>query len=112
MPRAIIGGERSPVVVTIGYGVGSNGLRSHDLTLPVRPEYRAPRWLGPTPDNAGGVDPFLKIIETEIKPRIFAELPINTADQTIFGHSLVGLAVIRALFTEPTAFHTYIAASP
>jgi predicted alpha/beta superfamily hydrolase len=37
---------------------------------------------------------------------------VNRDDQTIFGHSLGGLAVLEALFTEPGAFRTFVAASP
>ena len=39
-------------------------------------------------------------------------MPVNSADQALFGYSIAGLAVLRALFTEPTAFRTFIAASP
>jgi predicted alpha/beta superfamily hydrolase len=93
-------------------GGALNALRFHDLTLPVAPNHRAPDWTGLTPDNVGGVDAFLKVIEMDIKPRVAATVPVNSADQAIFGHSIAGLAVLRALFTEPTAFRTFIVASP
>lgn len=87
-----------------------NRLRTHDLTLPVAPAHRAPDWFEPS--RNGGVDDFLKIIETEIKPKIAALVPVDPANQALYGHSLGGLAVIHALFTEPTAFRSFIASSP
>jgi predicted alpha/beta superfamily hydrolase len=87
-------------------------LRFHDYTLPVAPDHRAPAWSGLTPDNVGGLDAFLKVIETEIKPRVAQLVPVDTANAALFGHSIGGLAVLRALFTEPGAFRTFIAASP
>jgi predicted alpha/beta superfamily hydrolase len=104
-------GDTSPMGLA-DIGGAFNTLRFHDLTLPVALNHRAPDWTGLTPDNVGGVDEFLKVIETEIKPKVAATVPLNAANQAIFGHSIAGLAVLRALFTEPKAFHTFIAASP
>jgi predicted alpha/beta superfamily hydrolase len=87
-----------------------NKLRRHDFTSTVAPNHRAPAWFELV-DN-GGVDDFLKIIEAEIKPKIAALVPVDTANQALYGHSLGGLAVVHALFTEPTAFRTFIASSP
>ena len=87
-----------------------NRLRTHDLTLPVATAHRAPDWFEPS--RNGGLDDFLKVIETEIKPRIAALVPIDTANQALYGHSLGGLAVVHALFIEPTAFRSFIASSP
>lgn len=88
-------------------------LRFLDFVTPTSPENRGPKWLGGGGSYSGGdVDTFLKVIETEIKPRVEATAPINKADQALFGHSLGGFAVLRALFTEPRAFRTFIASSP
>src|SRR5262249_14938702 len=62
--------------------------------------------------EVGGVDDLLKTIERDVKPRIAALAKIDPSDQTLFGHSFGGLAVLRAAFTEPNAFRTFIAASP
>jgi len=104
-------GDRTPVGLG-DIGLAMNALRFHDLTLPVAAVHRAPDWTGLTPANVGGVDDFLRVIETEIKPRVAAAVAVNPADQALFGHSIAGLAVLRALFTEPQAFRTFIAASP
>ena len=89
--------------------------RMYDMGLPMNEaELKEASATGAslTARNVGGMDDFLKTIETEVKPRVYALAPINRADQTLFGHSLGGLAVLEALFTEPTAFRTFVAASP
>lgn len=102
-------GDTSPIgmdAISSAY----NKLRRHDLTSTIAPNHRAPDWFEP-PDT-GGVDDFLKIIETEIKPRVAALVPVDTANQALYGHSMGGLAVVHALFTEPNAFRSFIASSP
>ena len=84
--------------------------RFYDLSLPA--DMAGFAELGLTAKNTGGLDDFLKIIETEIKPRVSAIAPIDLSNQAIFGHSLGGLAVLHALFTMPGAFRTFIIASP
>ncbi|HWE44828.1 MAG TPA: alpha/beta hydrolase-fold protein [Caulobacteraceae bacterium] len=88
--------------------------RTYDLTLPADAEVLKANGGGGVfgPQDVGGVDDFLKTIETEVKPRVYALAPVNKDDQTLFGHSLGGLAVVDALFTEPAAFRTFVAASP
>lgn len=104
-------GDESPIGLQ-HIGMANAVLRNQDYTLPVAPEHRAPAWTGLTPENVGGVDAFLRVIEEEIKPRVAAIAPVNADNQALFGHSIAGLAVLRALFTEPDAFRTFIAASP
>lgn len=41
-----------------------------------------------------------------------AVLPIDPDRQSLFGHSFGGLFVLYSLFTRPSAFTTWIAASP
>jgi predicted alpha/beta superfamily hydrolase len=59
-----------------------------------------------------GADEFLRVILTEIKPRVAAAAPVNPDRSTVFGHSLGGLFVLHALFTHPDAFQTWLALSP
>lgn len=68
--------------------------------------------MNAAPGDFNGVDGFLRTIEADIKPRVAALAAINRDAQTLFGHSLGGLAVLHALFTEPAAFHNFVAASP
>jgi uncharacterized protein len=90
--------------------------RFYDLSLPTSDRALEdlsregfPKWKSA---SFGGVDAFLKVIETEIKPRIAALAPIDTGDQAFFGHSFGGYAVLHALLVEPNAFRTFIIASP
>jgi predicted alpha/beta superfamily hydrolase len=61
---------------------------------------------------SGGGDAFLRVIEDEVKPLVQSRYKIDTARQTLFGMSFGGLAALRGLFRNPTAFSTYIVASP
>ncbi len=104
-------GDASPLKPSDA-GRAFNLLRARDLTLPIADKNREPAWLHITPENVGGVDDFLKVIESEIKPKVAALVPVNPANQALFGHSLGGLATLHALLTEPQAFRTFIIASP
>jgi predicted alpha/beta superfamily hydrolase len=117
------GGLRRAVLVGIGLPVDTFKellqQRTKDLTTPLSPE-SLEKLRRSDPDQYamlgfamnGGVDSFLQVIEKEIKPFIATRAPVNIQDQTIFGHSFGGLTVLRALFTEPKAFRTFIASSP
>lgn len=90
--------------------------RMYDLTLPASEAFMAtqsvPGFLTPTMADVGGLDDFLETLEREVKPRIAALAPVDAGNQALFGHSLGGLAVVHALFTRPTAYRSFIAASP
>jgi predicted alpha/beta superfamily hydrolase len=88
-------------------------MRDYDFKWPVSPEHRAPALVEKDIGaETGDVGAFLQVIEKEIKPRVEAMVPIDRSNQALFGHSSGGLAVVYALFTEPTAFRTFIPASP
>lgn len=113
------GAIRPAVVVGIGYPTNrlteAMVLRFKDLSLPATAE-----WMessvhpmgGIAPEQVGGVDAFLAVIEDEIKPAVAARAQVNPAEQTLMGHSLGGLAVLRALFTRPESYARFVAASP
>jgi hypothetical protein len=109
---------RPAVVVGIGYPLSDSmeilKTRNKDLTLPISQDVllRMPPNPGLTLDNTGGLDDFLKVIEEEIKPLVSSMTPVNLNDQTLMGHSLGGLAVVRALFTTPSSYRTFVASSP
>lgn len=87
--------------------------RDHDLTLPASDDFIKRRpGFGITRDNVGGLDDFLSMIERDLKPKVEALVPIDRANQALFGHSFGGLAVVRAMFTQPSAYRAFIAASP
>src|SRR5207237_9175141 len=90
--------------------------RQYDLTRAATDAERAAQTApGETPlrsANVGGLDDFLKTIETEVKPRVAALAHIDSANQALFGHSFGGLATLHALFVEPNAFRTFLISSP
>lgn len=106
VPSLVVGigyptaGPLDPVARTLDYTPDVD--RS---TLPVRPDGTA--WP-PT----GGADAFLDFVETELKPAIAADFPIDRTRQVLFGHSFGGLLSLYALFTRPGAFQAHIASSP
>ena len=113
-----VGEARAAVVVGIGYPTESmltvQTLRLKDMTTATSPERFAASRPGPgaTLENTGGLDAYLRVLEEEIKPLVARQARIDPADQTLLGHSLGGLAVLRALFTAPTSFRTFVASSP
>ena len=89
--------------------------RMFDLSLPASNEVLAvdfPYEWQIREAQVGGLDAFLKVMETEVKARVAEIVSIDSSKQAIFGHSLGGLAVLHALFVEPGAFRTFVAASP
>jgi hypothetical protein len=116
-----IGGELTPaVVVGIGYPDAQDDMRvslarrDYDLTPTGGTAADAAQTraqTGVTPTYAGA-DQFLKVILTEVEPRVAAAVPIDPTRTTLFGHSLGGLFVLHALFTHPEAFRTWLALSP
>ena len=89
--------------------------RLYDLSLPASEAVLTndfPKAYEVRESDVGGLEPFLRVVESEIKPRVASLLPIDSSNQALFGHSLGGLAVIHALFAAPGAFRTFVAASP
>lgn len=79
------------------------------------------RWLDLSPAKSrdpnekratGGGDDFLRVIEGEIKPLVASRFNVESANQTLWGHSLGGLLVLRSMFTRPGSFSTYLSSSP
>jgi predicted alpha/beta superfamily hydrolase len=99
-----------PSMIAIYFG------RSYDLTVPASDAVLAanssPGMPVLTSKDVGGIDDLLKTIEADVKPKVAALVPLDPKQDALFGHSLGGLAVLRALFFEPDAFQTFIVASP
>jgi uncharacterized protein len=99
------------IVVGVGYPVRTlydDARRNHDFTLgpPVvsRPESAGSKF--------GGAAAFLDFLRHDLRDAVGKAYPINTRRQSLFGHSLGGYFVLHALFAEPDAFATFVAASP
>lgn len=102
------------VIVTIGYPLDAAYdplRRSWDLGPPPGKTY--PPFFENSPEvKTGGAEEFLSFIEGQIKPMVEATIPIDPRRQALFGHSFGGLFVLYSLFSRPSAFTTWIAASP
>lgn len=102
------------VIVAIGYPVDGPYdplRRSWDLSPPPGRTY--PPFYENTPDVVtGGAGEFLAFIEDELKPWVEGRATIDPSRQALYGHSFGGLFALYSLFTRPTAFRTWIAASP
>jgi predicted alpha/beta superfamily hydrolase len=107
----------SPTIV-VGIGSPSDKLnqdqRYFDFT-PVTPEDHLLH-SGTEPavkqGGTGGEDAFCDFILSQVRPAIASRFKVNPDRQVIFGHSLAGRFVLHMLFTHPTSFSAYIAASP
>lgn len=83
-------------------------------------DYSPPPFPGPKPEHrnrqseqppAGGAPAFLRVMKEEVIPLIDKRYR-TTADRGIHGHSLGGLFVAYALFTDPEVFSRYAITSP
>jgi uncharacterized protein len=110
-----MGHEIVPVlVVGIGYPEGDPeawmSRRTLDLT-PCAPRKPMPH-DSPDPADWGGLDRFLDFIDEQVHPRVRDAYPLAAAHRVLFGHSLGGLAVTRALLRRPTSYEGWFAVSP
>lgn len=60
----------------------------------------------------GGADRFIAFLNDELKPEIAKQFPMNSQQQSLYGHSFGGLFVLYHFFQKPDAFQRYFAASP
>jgi predicted alpha/beta superfamily hydrolase len=117
---SVLPGDRPAIVVGIGYPIKRPrpwpDRRNLDFTTPISAEtltrYEKEFGIIRSVDQYGDVDGFLRMIEQEVKPAVAKRAPVNVRDETLFGHSFGGLAVLRALFNDPTAYRTFVASSP
>jgi uncharacterized protein len=101
------------VVVGVGYETESElRNRMFDLSLPGTDVQTLPAMFREGWGSLGGAASFLAFLQGEVKPAVAAATRIDAGRQALFGHSLGGLFVLYALFTQPDAFDTYIAGSP
>jgi predicted alpha/beta superfamily hydrolase len=93
------------IIVGITWG-GTNpnpdSLRARDYT---------PTKEAQTPQS-GGAAKYLSFIKNEAIPFVEANYRADKNDRTLMGCSLGGLFTLYAMFTEPTLFQRYVAATP
>lgn len=109
------------VVVAVGYPPGKyvyDFRRGPDLTPPA-PEYEPvlnSRGEPRTDIKFGEAETFADIIQSEVMPHIesnlFPSASLKSSRKALFGHSYGGIFALNMLFTRPTLFDTFIAASP
>lgn len=98
------------VVVGIGYPGSKPDMlrRTYDLTPPT-PVGAVQQIPG---ERYGGDVALMDFMAKTVKPYVASRFPIDAQRQTLIGHSLGGLFVLRTLFTRPASFQTYVALSP
>jgi hypothetical protein len=106
------------IVVGVGYPTNAPAdlmrLRVRDMTpdMPLGNVPPSPGLPEATPENYGGAGLFRRFLVEELRPAIAARWTVDPNDQTLYGYSLGGLFSLVALFADPTAFKTFVAASP
>jgi len=110
MTRQAIYRNTSPaIVIGIGYPTDEtmvvNTRRWPDLTPSVSKDPEEKR-------RTGGGDTFLRVIDEEIKPLVASRYKLDAGNQALWGHSIGGLMVLRALFQRPGSYSTYLISSP
>lgn len=106
--------ERTGQIAALVVGIGYPGERDFDVAARSR-DYTPGSCASPADAlsaQTGCASAFLRFIETELKPLIAAQHPVDASRQALFGHSFGGLLVLHALFSQPQAFSTYLASSP
>ncbi|KAJ5705442.1 hypothetical protein N7455_005075 [Penicillium solitum] len=110
--------ETSTIIIGISYPLTRSVYsprRSHDLTPPCE-KYDSPK----TPDGKsnpqeyGGADAFLNFITNTVHRFVFSSIfpRVSVCQTALFGHSFGALFALHALYTAPTSFNAYLAASP
>ncbi|MGK2286512.1 alpha/beta hydrolase [Pedomonas sp. V897] len=78
---------------------------------PAVPGYAIPEGRPAHGQKTGGAEAFLSFIETKVRPHIAARWPINTARETLAGHSFGGILALYDLRRHGN-FDAYAAISP
>lgn len=107
---SVISQTEPAVVVGIGYPGSKPDMlrRTHDLTPPT-PAGAVEHRPG---ERYGGDVALMDFMDKTVKPYVASRFPIDSQRQTLVGHSLGGLFVLRNLFTRPASYQTYVALSP
>jgi predicted alpha/beta superfamily hydrolase len=96
--------ENFPLIVAIGYPEARAypKERVRDYTIAVEGDE----------EGGGGAEPFYRFICETVKPFVEKTYRVDTARQTLCGHSHGGLFVLYVAFRHTSAFRHYLAASP
>ncbi|WP_353385635.1 alpha/beta hydrolase [Halopseudomonas sabulinigri] len=98
---------RHAIIVGIAYP-GEEPLnflrRAYDFSPPVPAAQNTP--------PQGGQDELLDFLQQQVMPAVADRFPVDTDQQSLFGHSFGGMFGIYALFTRPALFDHIVAVSP
>ena len=112
------------IVVGVGYPPSKyvyDWRRGPDLTPPTPDgKYEMPLDKNGNPRtdlSFGEAHMFLDFIQSHVMPphvetKLFPHLPLSTSRKALYGHSYGGIFTLNALYTKPTLFNFFIAASP
>jgi len=105
-----------PVLVAVGYDIPTRNdvvSRAYDYTPPVH-DAQGNLVARPTVRGrvGGGAAQFLRLIQSQVKPMVYARVRIDMQRETLWGHSYGGLFVLYTLFTQPQSFAHYVAGDP
>lgn len=98
--------NKLPIIVGIGYPTDEafpKALRDHDYT---------PHVPGEAFKHGGGDKALYQFLEQQIRPWVEQQFPIDKQKQTLFGHSFGGLFTLMVYQNHPTAFQSFVSASP
>jgi len=116
-----------PELVVIGIGYPLGGLfgqdyrrfrvrRAYELTPEIDERYEAlatERYgEAEIQVRTGGAERFRRFLLHELVPIVEERYRLDPEDRVLLGHSLGGLFVLHALFTEPEGFRRYVCGSP
>jgi predicted alpha/beta superfamily hydrolase len=109
--RADATGVPPTVVAGLALRAGNDrSRRTRDFTPPGL-QLPADDELAPSTDTGGATALLAWILDT-VLPLVESDHAVDANRRTLFGHSLSGFFVLQALFRQPNAFETFVAASP
>jgi predicted alpha/beta superfamily hydrolase len=92
-------------VVTVDYPPGAS---EREIDLLFHPGKRSNGTIA----EGGGGEAFLHFLTEELNPFIAARYPVDSQRAALFGHSLSGIFTANVLTRRPSAFASYLIASP
>lgn len=98
--------DKLPIIIGIGYPTDEafpKKLRDYDYT---------PRVSGDAFTHGGGADELYQFLDQQIRPWAEQNFTFDKQRQTLFGHSFGGLFTLMAYQNHPTAFQSFVSASP
>jgi len=97
--------------IVVGIDSGPLARRVLDYTASA-PGYAIPKGAPASGLAIGGGEAFLTLVECQVKPMVAARWPVDSARQTLAGHSFGGLLALHAMLARPGVVTRFAAISP